>query len=100
MKRYQLAAAARLDLLQIWNYVCAHASDEVADRVLRDIERAIERVVRTPSLGRTRPDLTDLPLRFYRVHNYLVAYDPAARPLAVARVVHGMRDLPGVFRRV
>lgn len=66
MKRYQRAAAARLDLLQIWNYVCAHASDEVADHV----------------------------------HNDLVAYDPAARPLAVARLVHGMRDLPAVFPRV
>lgn len=49
-----------------------------------------------PLAGQIRQDLTALPLRFWtlrRFPNYLIVYDPAAMPVQVIRILHGMRDV-------
>ena len=71
---YRLTAAARLDLMQISNYLAETASPRIADHVLTDIESAIEFIAQTPGCGHHRPDLTKRDLRFHLVHSYLVIY--------------------------
>src|SRR5258708_38405792 len=44
-----------------------------------------------PYAGHLRRDLTPLPVKFWSVFSYLIVYDPAAKPLAIARVFHGRR---------
>jgi hypothetical protein len=39
-----------------------------------------------------RPDLTNRPLRFVRVRDYLIAYAPDEKPLWVIAVMHGHRS--------
>ena len=90
---YQLSALARLDLLQIWNYLADHASIEVADKASADIESGIREVAKLPSLGHKREDLTKRHVLFYLVHSYLIIYRPDKKPLHVIRVVHAARDV-------
>ena len=90
---YQLSALARLDLLQIWNYLADHASLEVADKVSADIESGIREVAKSPSLGHRREDLTPRQVLFYLVHSYFVIYRPDKKPLHVIRILHSARDV-------
>jgi toxin ParE1/3/4 len=93
---YEISANARLDLLQIWNHI-AERDIDAADRVLRDIEIAIERLAEFPGLGHRRDDVPDPRYRFWLVHSFIIAYFPDTRPLAVSRVVHGHRDFRELF---
>ena len=90
---YELSAAARLDLLQTWNYLAEHASLKVADKLLADIERAIRTIAKNPGHGHKRPDLTDRDALFFRVYSYLIVYRPDKKPLNVLRILHGARDV-------
>ena len=98
MSGYQLTAAARLDLLQIWNYLAENRSIAGADKVARDLRAAIRKVVSSPFLGHMRPDLTDRPLLFYRVHAYFILSNPKSEPLQVVRVLHSARDLKSLLQ--
>ncbi len=57
---------------------------------LRDkINAAIEALVRFPHQGHRRPDLTSLPLHFWRVYDFLIAYASDEQPLWVVAVIQG-----------
>lgn len=61
--------------------------------VLGEIIAAFRLLASHPEAARLRRDLTSLPLKFWPVFSYLIVYDPAARPLAIVRVLHGRRDV-------
>jgi plasmid stabilization system protein ParE len=91
MSGYAFHPEARDDLEEIREYVAAdnpHAADRLVDRILD----AIVALVPFPHQGHRRPDLTSRPLRFWAVHDYLIAYAPDERPLWVIAVLHGRRD--------
>lgn len=91
MIAYALHPEARFDLDEIWEYIRADNID-TADRVVNDILSAIRALVPFPHTGHRRSDLTSRPLRFIRVHDYLIAYAPDEKPLWVLAVMHGHRD--------
>ena len=96
MSRYQFTPQALSDFFEILNFI-AEGSPAAADRVEEAILQACEFLAGSPHAGRVRSDLTDLPVRFWTIQpylNYLVIYDPEARPLQVLRILHGARDLP------
>jgi plasmid stabilization system protein ParE len=97
-RRYELTAAARLDLLQIWNYLAEHESIDVADKIVGDIEKGIEHVTRSPQHGHQRTDLTDRDLLFYLVHSYFVIYRPTTDPLWITRILHTSRDVKRLLK--
>jgi plasmid stabilization system protein ParE len=79
--------------------------DEIVDYIRRDSHgvalkvhdaflNAFDLLARHPGLGHTRYDLTRQPLKFWSVHSYLVAYDPATVPLEIVAVCRGLRP-PG-----
>ena len=94
---FELSAAARLDLLQVWNYLAENASLDVADKVAADIESAIRTVARSPGAGHKRPDLTSRDILFYNIHSYLVIYRSNKEPLHVLRVLHAARDVKSIL---
>lgn len=91
MSGYALHPDARRDLDEIWEYIAADNLD-AADRVIGEILDAIRAVVPFPHSGHRRPDLTERPLRFLIVREYLIAYAPDEKPLWVIAVVHGHRN--------
>lgn len=82
---------ARSDLDEKWEHVAAD-NVEAAERTILKLLDAVADLVHFPRQGHLRADLTDRPLRFWRVYDYLVAYAPDERPLWVVAVLHGRRD--------
>lgn len=88
---------ARRDLLEIWEFIARDDLD-AADRVEREIEQAVTMLASNPGLGHLRRDLTSKPVRFWPVYSYLIIYDPATRPLEVARILSGYRDVAALLK--
>ena len=79
------------DLDEIWEYIASESID-AADRVRDEIYDAIKSVVPFPYIGHQRPDLTTRPLRFQTVREYVIAYAPDEKPLAIIAILHGRRN--------
>lgn len=91
---YVLAEAAEQDLLEIGRYIAETDSLERALKVLDDLQAAIVRLGLDPLLGHRRADLTDRSsYRFWRVHSFLIVYHAEQRPIGIARVLRGTRDV-------
>jgi len=91
MSGFVLHPEAHKDLEEVWEYVAADNLD-AADRVREEIYEAIQSLVPFPHIGHSRPDLTARPLRFQSVRDYVIAYAPDEKPLAVVAVLHGRRS--------
>lgn len=91
MSGFQLHPGAYTDLDDLWEFI-AEESIDAADRVRDKIYDAIQALVPFPHQGHRRTDLTSRPLRFWRVHDYLIAYAPDEHPLWVVAVIHGHRS--------
>ena len=91
MTGYELHPEARADLDEIWEYIAADSID-AAFRVIDEILQRCKDLGAFPHQGHRRPDLTNRPLRFVRVRDYLVAYAPDKRPLWILAVMHGHRS--------
>lgn len=81
------------------DYLVAEAGRDLARYVLQEITRAFRLLADHPEAGHLRQDLTPLPVKFWAVFSYMIVYDPAARPIAILRVLHGRRELEAVLRR-
>ena len=88
---YAFHPAAEADINEIWEYIAAD-NPAAADRVVDDIEKALNNLVPFPDRGHRRTDLTSRPLRFILVRYYLIAYAPDEEPLWVIAVIHGRRS--------
>lgn len=99
MTRYFLSPEAREDLREIRTYLVGQGGRRVAQYVLRDITAAFRLLASRPEAGHLRQDLTPLPVKFWSVFSYLIVYDPATKPLGIARVLHGSQHLETLFRK-
>ena len=98
--QWSLSPEAFKDLDAILAYVEEKsASPRVANKLLEDFEKAFCDLAGMPRMGRIRKQLTGPSLRWWRVHRYLIVYDPETKPLRIVRVIHGARDLPAIFDR-
>jgi plasmid stabilization system protein ParE len=97
---YTLTSSAEDDLFDIWRYI-ARDNIEAANRVEEAIHEACDFLARSPHAGHPRPDLTPRAVRFWTVSpfkNYVIIYDPEARPLQVLRILHGGRNLRALLK--
>lgn len=99
MPGFVLSPEARDDLREIRDYLASQGGRRLARYVLEEITAAFRLLAAHPDMGHLRQDLTMLPVKFWTVFSYLVVYDPAARPLAVVRVLHGRRDVQTILSR-
>ena len=90
MIRYGLTPAAANDLAAIIDYI-AERNPSAAGRVLDAFVEAFDRLADHPKLGHHRADLTDLPVRFWSVRDYLIVYRGESI-IEILRVLHGRRD--------
>lgn len=73
MSRFELTPPARADLLEIWIYLVENASIDRADRVIASLQKAMNKLARTPGLGHLHHDLANESLRAYVVYSYLIS---------------------------
>jgi toxin ParE1/3/4 len=84
------------DIDQLWNYYASVAGRGTADRILREIARAVGVIDDFPSAGRSRDELriglrclsADVHVVFYRLKN--------ERP-EIVRVLDGRQDIGEIF---
>ncbi|MFN0102657.1 MAG: type II toxin-antitoxin system RelE/ParE family toxin [Bryobacteraceae bacterium] len=88
---FDLHPEAAQDITDTWEYI-ATDSPQAARRVREEILEAIRAIALFPHQGHRRPDLTNRPLRFKVVREYLIAYAPDESPLWVIAVMHGRRS--------
>lgn len=85
---------ARLDLLDIVEYLTAVAGARVARKYDTQIRRAIAALRDFPGFGAPRVDLGD-ETRIIVVDPYIVFYDggPESQKILILRILHGHRDI-------
>jgi plasmid stabilization system protein ParE len=49
-------------------------------------------------MGHEREELAGMGLKVWTVGNYLLLYRPESKPLEIARVIHGYRDIERAVR--
>jgi toxin ParE1/3/4 len=91
-----LSAEADADLFEIWDYLASEASERVADRQLRRIEAAFERLKSWPYSGRKRDEMV-VGMRSVPTDQYVVSYRVHADTVEVIRVLHGRRDFASIL---
>ena len=96
MSEVVLSELAETDLTDIWVFV-AQDNAEAADRLLDHIHEKCQFLAGSPKAGRQRSEL-DPSIRSFAVGNYVVFYRESANGIEVARVLHGRRDIPSLFR--
>ena len=52
----------------------------------------------TPGAGHYRKDLTNEDVKFFSVYSYLIVYRPETKPLQIASILHGRRDVEEILR--
>jgi toxin ParE1/3/4 len=96
---YVLSPEARDDIREIRDYLVSQGDRRLARYVLQEIIEALRLLASQPGIGHLRQDLTPLPVKFWPVFSYLIVYDPAARPLAIVRVLHGRQNIAAILSR-
>ncbi|MFZ3200308.1 MAG: type II toxin-antitoxin system RelE/ParE family toxin [Candidatus Acidiferrales bacterium] len=96
--RYLLAPQAALDLFEIWRYIKEQTSVRLADRVESAIRERMAFLAGTPGAGHHRKDLTDEDVKFFPVYSYLIVYRPETKPLQIASILHGRRDVEQILK--
>jgi antitoxin ParD1/3/4/toxin ParE1/3/4 len=93
VKRYILAPAAARDLVEIWRYITEESSRNTAERVESVIREKLVFLAGSQGAGHRRRDLTSADVRFFPVYSYLIVYRPDTKPMQVAAILHGARDV-------
>ncbi len=86
---------ARQDLIDIWLYVAGDSPD-AADALLDAIDEKCKLLTMHPNLGPERNDIR-IGLRYLREGQYLILYQIDSQVIRIVRVLHGRRDLNGLF---
>ena len=97
-KRVIWAPKAKQDLRGIWRYFARVASRDIADNILRDIDRAAAALGESALQWQARDDV--MPgLRSVRARPYTVFYRVTDADVEVVRVLHGHRNFPAIFSK-
>ena len=93
MNRYALSPAARTDLEQIWDYSCERWDDDQAEEYVREIQRAIQRIVDNPMIGRACDEVRP-GYRRHAVGSHSLYYRSVIGDVInVVRVLHQRMDV-------
>lgn len=92
----RLTRRAARDLHGAWSFV-AETNKSAADRLLADIERAVEHLAEFPESGRNRLDDLGRPLRSFAVRGYIIFYRRSGASIEIIRVLHGSRDIGSIL---
>ena len=96
--RYVLAPEAALDLVEVWHYIREQTNTAIADHVESVIRDRIGFLAQAPGAGHMRQDLTNEDVKFFPVYSNLIVYRPKTKPLQIACILHGRRDVEQVLK--
>jgi len=88
-----LTDLALADLREIERYSIEKWGRRTADKYLRDVELALDRLREDPGILRLEPAFAP-GLYFYRVRKHLLVCDVAGKSITVLTVIHTSMDIP------
>jgi toxin ParE1/3/4 len=91
MSRVDRTDRARVDLLQVWNYI-AERNFSAADRMLDRILDTLNLIATQPEMGEVVEHLKRGARRF-SVGNYILYFEPMDDGIRLLRVVHASRQI-------
>ena len=97
MTTFRLSPEASQDLTEIYEYI-AQDNVDAADRVREELLEAMLGLAEMPGKGHRRMDLTRRPVLFWTVRSCQIIYAPGKRPLDIAAVLHGKRNIGRILR--
>jgi toxin ParE1/3/4 len=93
VSKYVLSPAAQADLAEIWDYTCQRWGDDQAEKYVREIQRAIERIVGNPLIGRPCDQVRE-GYRRHAIGSHTLYYLVASHDLIdVVRILHNRMDV-------
>ncbi|NDV22816.1 type II toxin-antitoxin system RelE/ParE family toxin [Desulfovibrio sp. JC022] len=98
MFRIVRSQEARQDLIDIYKYIAVDDPD-AANRILDRINERVNLLAKHPLLGPAREDIRP-GLRYLTVGNYIALYKVESKRIVVVRVLHGKRELEGLFTAI
>ncbi|MBB5633801.1 toxin ParE1/3/4 [Cryobacterium mesophilum] len=93
MSEYRLTPAAQRDLASIWDFTVEQWGLRQAEKYIREIQAAIERVAADPERGHVRDDIRE-GYRSYSIGSHAVFYVSHTNRVDVIRVLHQRMDPP------
>jgi toxin ParE1/3/4 len=97
MRTIRLSIDAELDLLEIWNYLAEY--DEVsADSLIDEIVAKYEMLIDFPEMGHIWVK-TSQDYRILNAGKYIIFYRLIPSGVAIARVIHGSRNLTDILQK-
>jgi plasmid stabilization system protein ParE len=100
-QRFRLSGPASREIDAIWDGVFERSQSlAIADKVIRKLYEAFDVLGDHPEAGHLREDLTDKPLTFWSVYQYLIVYRPESSPIEIVAVIHGARDVPVLLEKL
>lgn len=97
MPRYKLATPAKLDLVEVLEYLLEQAGGRVALKIERDLRLAFRTIAANPGLGHKRQDITPKPLLFSTAGSYVICYRVEADVVVFVAILHGSRDIGSIL---
>lgn len=95
MATLTIAPAAEADLDEIWDYISEH-SEDAADQFLRDLAAKFELLAENKKIGKRQDDFI-VGMRMFPFKKYHIYYFPTDEGVEIYRVLHGSRDIEGMF---
>lgn len=92
---YRVLAPAFRDLNRIEDWVALRFGEAVALNTSRKLTSAFETLATHPEMGRLRPEVTTLPLRFYFAAPNWIVYRPGD-PVVIHRVFDARMDATAI----
>jgi toxin ParE1/3/4 len=97
MSRFRLAAQAKIDLSEIWDYIgIANQNPTAAQRQVETLYQKFAILATQPLMGQACYRLRR-GLRMFSAGSYVIFYTPCDDGVEVERVVHGARDTGRLF---
>jgi toxin ParE1/3/4 len=97
-RRVVWAPKSKRDLRDVWRYYERVASVEIADKLLREINEAGQRLADQAFMWRARDEV--MPgLRSVLVHPYTIFYRVDDGTVEIVRVLHERRDFAAAFAK-
>lgn len=95
MSHFRLAQQAKTDLREIWDYVAAD-NPAAVDRLIDNFYEKFRLIATQPLMGQSRKEL-GANLRSFSIGAYVAIFGPIDDGIEVVRVIHGARDVSGLF---
>ena len=92
MPKLRVSKAARRDLKEIASYTLERWGDEQCERYLRQLDRCIRSLARSPTLGRACDEISAGLMKFHE-GRHLIFYRRTSKTVDVVRVLHESMDV-------